>query len=146
MVCLAGCSKLPPDTREEESRQIQELERLWVQDYSTRALDSILARYADDATWMLPGKPQVSGRTAIREALKEFLADPNLALQFESARVEVSRMSDLAFSQGTYTLTRTDSRSRLPAIDKGKYVLTYRKQRDGAWRVVACIYNSDREP
>lgn len=140
---LASCNRLPPDEREAEARVIQNLEQAWARDYTAHALDSIAGRYTDDATWMLPGKPQINGRTAIREELKNFLADPNLAFELQSTRVEVARLGDLAFSQGAYTLVRTDEASQKPVADKGKFVLTYRKQDDGAWRVVACIFNRD---
>jgi uncharacterized protein (TIGR02246 family) len=140
---LAGCNRLPPDARDAEVRVIQNLEQAWAQDYTTHALESVAGRYADDATWMLAGKPQINGRAAIREELKSFLADPNFAFELQSTRVEVSRLGDLAFSQGTYTLMRTDVTTQKPIADKGKFVLTYRKQSDGAWRVVACIFNRD---
>lgn len=89
-----------------------------------------------------PGVPMVTGKTAIREFMKAFLAAPGFSLRFETARVEVSRDAALAFSFGTNTVSFPGPGGSA-LHDKGKYVTVYRKGPDSIWKVVADIGNSD---
>jgi ketosteroid isomerase-like protein len=45
----------------------------------------------------------MKGKDAIRTALKEFIADPNLSLTFTSASGEVAKSGDIAYTQGFFT-------------------------------------------
>jgi ketosteroid isomerase-like protein len=49
----------------------------------------------------------------------------------------------LGYTQGTYTLTITDPKTKKPVTDKGKYVTAYKKQADGTWKAVADMVSSD---
>ncbi len=85
----------------------------------------------------------MKGKEAMRAALKEMLADPNLALSFTATSAEVSKGGDLAYTQGTYTMTMTDPKTKKAVTEKGKYVTVYRKQADGSWKAVEDINNAD---
>jgi len=49
----------------------------------------------------------------------------------------------MVYSQGTYTLTMTNPKTKKPLTDKGKYLTVYTKQADGSWKVAADTFNSD---
>jgi len=87
--------------------------------------------------------PMVKGHEAMRPVLKERLSDPNLDLQFSASTAEVSKAGDLAYTQGTYSLTTTDAKSKKAMTEKGKYVTVYRKGADGSWKAVQDINNAD---
>jgi ketosteroid isomerase-like protein len=56
--------------------------------------------------------PIMTGKDAIRAGLKDFVADPNFSLDLVTAKVEVSSGGDLAYSQGNYTVTGTDAKTK----------------------------------
>ena len=147
LLSLVGCTQAPPppppDTREADAKSIKDGEAAWNKEWSAKDQAAIVAHYADDASVELPNAPIMTGKAAINDGLKEFLADPNMALSFEASKVEVSKGSDLAYTQGTYTMTMTDAKSKKPMTEKGKYVTVYRKQADGSWKAVQDINNAD---
>jgi len=132
-----------PDTHVADLLAIQANESQWNQDYASKDAAKITAHYADDAVLMVPGGPAISGKDAIGKALTQMLADPAMSLRFQAAKTDVARSGDLAFTQGSYTLTVTDQQTKQVINDHGSYVTTYRKQADGTWKAIADIATSE---
>jgi uncharacterized protein (TIGR02246 family) len=118
----------------------------WNQDFKNKDLDKLVSHYAEDAVLMGPGGPAAMGKPAIRTALGQMISDPALSLQFQMRNIAVSRSSDLAYTEGSYTLTVTDPATKKPIHDKGSYVTVYRKQSDGSWKAVSDIATSETAP
>ena len=97
---------------EADVKAIQDSEAQWNQEYAAKDLEKIVAHYADDAILMVSGTPSTSGKEAIRAALKEMVADPALSLQFHATKVEVAKSGDVAYTQGAYTMTVTDPKTK----------------------------------
>jgi uncharacterized protein (TIGR02246 family) len=146
LVLMAGCAPAPPpappDTRAADEKAIRDGDVAWRADWAAKDVEKIVSHYADDAALMIPGIPTMKGTAAIRDGLKAFVADPNLALTFTAATAEVSKAGDLAYTQGTYTLITTDPKTKKPVTEKGKYVTVYRKVGD-TWKAVQDINNAD---
>jgi uncharacterized protein (TIGR02246 family) len=130
------------DARADDVKAVLELERQAREAAEAKDLDRYVSFYADDASLFWPGAPMVTGRAAIREFMRAFLSMPAFSLIFETAKVEVSRAGDLAYSYGTNRVTLVDPAGNRMK-DRGKYLTVYRKQPDGSWKVVADIGNSD---
>ena len=143
---LIACSSQPADTHDADVKAIQAAETQWNQDYAAKDTTKILAHYADDAVLMTPGMPSSHGITAVSTAVKEMVADPALALKFQSSKVEVAKSGDIGYTQGIYTMVMTDPASKQVIHDHGTYVTTYRKQTDGTWKAVADIATSEVPP
>jgi len=145
-IVLAACTPSPagaPDTREADAKAIRDGEAAWNNDWASKDVERIVSHYADDASVEMPNTPIMTGKDAIRNALKPLAGDSNLALTFQPSQVEVAKAGDLAYSRGTYSLTMTDPTSKQPVTEKGKYVTVYRKQPDGSWKAVQDINNPD---
>jgi uncharacterized protein (TIGR02246 family) len=143
---LAGCNEAPapaPDTRAADARAIRTLETSWQQLYATKDVDQIASVYADDASVFMPGAAVINGVEAIKTALKPMVKSKGFSLSFESTDVVVAKSGDLAYSQGTYTMTRTDPKTKKELTEKGKYVTVYKKQATGKWKALADIFNED---
>jgi uncharacterized protein (TIGR02246 family) len=139
---IAGCSEAPPappDTRAADEKAIRDLEVVWNADFKAKDADKILSHYADSATLMAPGEPLAKGKEGIRASLSGMLSDKNLDLSFATATVEVAKAGDLAYSQGSYTMTTTNAKTRRPVNEKGSYVTVYKKQAGGDWKAVEDI-------
>lgn len=144
LMMLAGGALRAADSP--DVKALKDNEAQWNKDFAAKDLEKLVAHYAADAVLMSPGAPTASGKEAIRAVLKEMLADPALSLKFHAARVEVAKSGDMAFTQGSYTMTVTDPSTKRPMNDKGSYVTVYKKQPDGSWKAVSDIASSENSP
>ena len=138
---ITGCDKYGGKRHEKVDaaaveRQIKEIETAWEGDYRARNVDGIAARYAEDAALANPGAPLAANATSRRDAIAQFVADPNLDMSFASDRVQVAKSGDLAYSRGHFTLRSTDPTTRQPRTDTGNYLTVWQKQADGSWKAV----------
>lgn len=147
LLVLGGCTPAPPPTPVVDTAAIETGiradETAWNKDWSDKDLAKITSHYADDAVVMVPGGPAMKGKTGIQDGLKPFMADPNIKLEFAAQRVEVSKSGDLATTQGAYSMTMTDAKTKKPTIEKGTYVTVYKKQADGTWKAIEDINTPD---
>jgi uncharacterized protein (TIGR02246 family) len=143
-----SCNQAPKsaENRDSDVQALKDNEAQWNKDYEAKELDKVVGHYADDAVLMAPGTAPSVGKDAIRAGLKRMLSDPALSLKFEAARVEVANDGDMAYTQGSYTLTMTDPATKKPFNDKGTYVTVYKKQSDGSWKAVSDIASSETFP
>lgn len=147
-VFVAGCTPATPpapaDTRDADAQAIRQLEANWLQAESSKDADKIATFYADDASLFLADMPVVTGKANIAATYKTFLADKNFSLTWPpSTTVVVSKSGDIAYTEGTYTTTYTDPKTKKVMQEKGKYVEVYTKQPDGSWKNTADIGNAD---
>ncbi len=133
----------PPDTHDADVQALKDTEAAWVKVIAAKDFEKSVSYYADDASVLMPNAPTINGKDAIRAAFKPFLDDPNFAMTFQGSRFEVAKSADLGYTQGTYTMTMTDPKTKKPVTDKGKYVTVYKKQADGTWKAVADMTSSD---
>ena len=147
MIAAAGCAPAPaPDTRDADVSAVRDSEVAWSKDAGTKDAAKFASYYADDASLLLPNAPMITGKPAILATAQQMFGDPNISLSFQSTRVEASKSGDLVYSQGTYSMTMTDPKSKKPVTDKGKYLTVWRKQADGSWKAVADMVNTDMPP
>lgn len=142
---LSGCSNAPtppPDTRA-DLQAVKDVETAWNKDVASKDPDKWASYFAEDGSGLYPGAGILNGKAAIRAAIAPILADPNFSLTFQSTRAMASKGGDMVYSQGTYTMTMTDPKTKKPMTDKGKYLTVYMKQADGSWKAVSDTFNSD---
>ena len=133
----------PPDTHAPDVQSLKDTEAAWVKVIAAKDFEKFMSYYADDASVLMPNAPAINGKDAIRAAFKPFFDDPNFAMTFQGSRFEVAKSGDLGYTQGTYTTTTTDPKTKKPVTDKGKYLTAYKKQADGSWKAVADMSSSD---
>lgn len=147
LALTAGCAPAPTadtaGTHDSDVQALRDTEAQMARDMPSKNVDKLTGYYADDATLMMPNAPPASGKQPIRTAFQSLMTDPNVALDVHATRVEVGKGGDLGFTQGTYTMTMTDPKTKKPVNDKGKYLTTWKKQADGSWKIVADMINSD---
>jgi uncharacterized protein (TIGR02246 family) len=148
LLILAGCSSAPKpvDTRAKDIESIRAAEIQNVNDWASRDVERIARFWAEDATLMMPGRPAIVGKTAIKAAVQEILADPKFAITLSNNATDVSKSGDIGYTQGAATITMTDPKSKKVITETDKYVTVFKKQADGAWLAVQDINNSDGAP
>jgi uncharacterized protein (TIGR02246 family) len=145
---LAACSTTPApapvaDTRDADLAAIKAVEVAWNKDSASKDADKWASYFTDDGSGLYPGAGILNGRAAIKAYMAPVLADPNFALTFQSTRMEAAKGGDMVYSQGTYSMTVTNQKTKKPVTETGKYLTIYRKQADGSWKAVADTFNSD---
>jgi uncharacterized protein (TIGR02246 family) len=143
---ITGCGQTPANTHDADVKAINDNEAQWNRDYVAKDADLIASHYADDAVLMVPGMAAATGKEAIRTSMQQMMADPAMTLVFKASKVDVAKSGDLAYTQGSYTLTVTDPATHKVINDHGSYVTTYRKKADGKWKAEADIASSEVPP
>jgi uncharacterized protein (TIGR02246 family) len=119
---------------------IQAGEARWGKEYEARDAEAVGAHYAPDAVFMPLDAPPFRGRDALIAAMKKAPADKDYTMVFVPESVDVAARGDLAVSIGSFEQHRS-----LPAkvVKTGTYLVSYRKQPDGAWLVTALCSTLD---
>ena len=95
--------------------------------------------YADDARVLPPNHATVSGREAISALYRSW----GPLQEYELTILALEGRNDLAYVHSAYQITVTPPGAAAPVGDRGKGVEIWRKQRDGSWKVVLDVFNSD---
>ena len=141
MVALAGCQKAV-DTAA-VINEAKQGSRDWATAYNSGDVETIVAKYSDNAVIMPPGAPAAAGRDAIREYLtKDSAAAKAAGVSLAISDGDEAGVSgDLAWHSGGYTVSDASG----AAVDSGSYLETL-QDIDGKWLVIRDIWNSDRAP
>ncbi len=149
-VIVAGCNQAPPppapDTHDADVKAIRDVETAWNQSFASKDLDKMVSFFSGDASILYSHLPVITGVSAIKDAYKPYFADKNFSLSWVPDKAEVAKSGDLGYTQGAYTMTVTDPKTKKVLTAKGKYVTIYRKQADGSWKVAADISNENAPP
>jgi ketosteroid isomerase-like protein len=95
--------------------------------------------YADDAKLFPPNSPALTGKANIQgfwEGAAKALGVKRVSLN----TVDIEFIGDTAIEQGQYTLELASGE------DKGKFIVVWKRQDDGAWKWYLDIFNSDLAP
>jgi ketosteroid isomerase-like protein len=106
--------------------------------YATRDADSLANLFAEKAWQMPPNAPPLVGREMIRAFWKNALDWGTWEFAFETRDVLASE--SLAVERGRYRLKFVEKPGVPPAMpsleDQGNYVVVWRYEDDGEWRVL----------
>jgi uncharacterized protein (TIGR02246 family) len=136
----AGCSPAERDP-DQDRAGIDSARRLFAAAYSAGDLERSVDVYTPTAVLMPQYQPALMGRSAIRSYLKR--AFEQLSIQLTLSSEEVVFVSDgFAYDSGRYS-ARTAGRSGGSVTeDVGKYLVLWRRQDDGSWKIERDIDNS----
>ena len=80
--------------------------------------------------------PAVIGKDGLRKFIGGFFAAPGLQVSVHVASVDVARSGDIAIDRGTVESTTTDKKGKA-TTNTIEYVLVWKKQADGSWKIIA---------
>src|SRR5580658_1830909 len=106
----------------------------WVQALRTKQLDPILKFYAPDAVFLQPTGERITGSAALRTLFQNIMATFNSDLTLHSQSLETS--GDLAYDSGDFQETLTTIATGAKITSKGSYIMIFKYQSDGGWRIV----------
>ncbi len=122
-----------PDTRAADEATIRNADADFAKAAAAKDLDKCMSLYEDDAVLFTPGSPAVIGKDNIRDVIQRMLG---MQLTINVASVDVARSGDLAMDRGTVQAAVTDNKGKT-TTQTSEYVLVWKKQADGAWKVAA---------
>jgi uncharacterized protein (TIGR02246 family) len=115
----------------------------WSQASTAKDLDKAVSFYAAAAVQFPDKGPAAKGKENIRKNWAPLLAAPGPGLSFQTTTVEIARSGEIAYETGTYNFATADKKGK-STDEKGKYVVVWKKQTDGSWKVVVDIDNPDQ--
>jgi len=96
-----------------------------------RQWKAVSALYASDGVFYPPSESAVKGRPAIEACLEAF--PPVTAFSLRSTKID--GRGDLAYVQGTFTMTVAPSGGAKPSQESGYFLQVLRRQADGTWQI-----------
>jgi uncharacterized protein (TIGR02246 family) len=144
LTLLLACGSAPPaaDSAADQAA-LRAADSAWFTAVNAGDVDGVTALYAEDAVVNVPGAPPARGSAAIRGVLAKDIenASKSGVKLVPGPNVEVGVSGDLGWIWNTFTVT--DKASAI--VDAGKY-LTLAERKDGKWRIIRDIWNSDNSP
>jgi ketosteroid isomerase-like protein len=141
-----GCgTETLKDTRAADEVAIRQQSMAWSNAAQSRNMDKALTFYAPDAIALPDGGPIATSQDAISAEWQPLLSNTDATLSWKTTAVTVAKSSDIAYEYGAYTLDTTGKDGKI-STRTGKYVLVWKKQPDGSWKVAIDTDNSDAPP
>ena len=104
---------------------------------------TLAALYADDAVLMFSNMPAVRGRDAIAKAYSGMASSEKVSAMKLTTQ-EVIGAGDFVIETGTYDMMSQAVKAAKPVHDVGKYLVVWKKQADGSYKILRDIANSDQ--
>ena len=147
LLALTACESkppAPPDTRAADEAAIRTAEAAMIKTFAALDAAGAVGFYTEDVVGMSADSPAIHGRENMRQYFETlFKEKPEFAAS--TAKVEVARSGDLAYSMGTGTMTVKPKKGK-PVQSGVKYVSVWKKQPDGTWKIIVDTLIPDPAP
>lgn len=140
-LALSACSRVPDGAAARAA--IRDADIAFAKATAARGVDGWVDYFADSGVQVIPGR-NVIGKAAIHELMAPSLGDTARTLTWAPTSAEVSASGDLGYTIGRWE--RTGRTKDSTHVSRGSYVTIWRKQTDGAWKVVLDVGNADPAP
>ena len=101
--------------------------------------------YTDDARLLAPSSELLMGRSSIARFWQAGIDAGVDSIELQALDLEIEPTGETACEIGRYAL-RLTSPSGTGVVDRGRYLLVYRHEADGAWRRAAETFNPGDVP
>ena len=132
----AGAEGVPAD-----EASIRALYDRWFAAMESGDVDGLLALVTDDIVIKVPGAPEIVGKAAVEQTLRQFHAGRSERVEFEV--VEVGVDGDLAFARIHERATIREKGGEPIGTFEGTHLTILRRGADGRWRVARDVGSFD---
>ncbi len=144
ILSCAGPQPEPSADPAEVRQAIEAVNAQLAEAFSRGDAAAFAAFYTPDGTLMPPNAEPSAGRQAIEESFgADFSTNPP-SLKLTTADVEVH--GDTAIESGNYSISFMPPGQEEAVEDHGKYLVVWKKQSDGSWKLHWDIWNSNLSP
>ena len=142
-VAQAQAGSRPP-TLEADLAAIAEFNRRYLKAINDEDIDTLSSLTTEDHIMIASGRPPLVGKAANDAAngrvFKQFDIDETWT------PVETVVAGDWAYQRGTFTVAATPKAGGTTTRTSGNFLRIYRRQPDGAWRMIRDMFNSEQPP
>jgi uncharacterized protein (TIGR02246 family) len=121
-----------------QNKEIDTVRAEWVRSLEARQLEPSLALFTDDAAFLNPDGTRMAGKDAIRGLYQQIFATYSGKILLDSKQIGVSGV--LAYDSGAFRETLTTLKSGAKQDVKGSYLMVFRREPDGKWRIVQQVW------
>ena len=144
---LQSCGK------SEESREalaadeaaVRATSKAWSDSAQSKDLDKAVSFYTADAVALPDAAPVARNISELRAEWSHVFGLDGPGLSWRTTAVDIAKAGDMATEYGAYQFVMTD-KSGKPQTISGKYLLVWKKQTDGTWKVFRDTDNHDAPP
>ena len=123
-----------------DTKVLMDAERAFAKATAERGVDGWMEFMAPNAV-ELSAEPLV-GLDQIRAGMGKQFKLPGFKITWEPTKAEFLGKGDVGFAVGRYEVRFTGDDGK-PQVEKGTYLTTWQKQKDGSWKVVSDIGSPD---
>ena len=144
LACLSGCAatRPAPDLRAADLAAIADFNQQYLRAINDGNIEALSALTTEGHMMLAPNRPPLQGKegniAAMRRAFEQFKIDET----WTPVEIEVS--GDWAWQRGTYKVIATPKSGGAGRTSTGNFLRIYRRQADGAWRMIRDMFNSDQ--
>ena len=128
---------------EEDQKAIADLQRRDIDANIAVDTEKLLALRTDDVVYLVPGRPPLVGKDAVRKYLEEIrqqLANWDM-LAYEESWQEVQVVGDFAFEWGTVNIRARQEGEKRESAAVRNVMQVIRRQPDGDWKISRAVWN-----
>jgi uncharacterized protein (TIGR02246 family) len=103
------------------------------------------AVYTADAVVLAPGSPAMKGRAAITELFNGWLSQMTVT-DFSLTTDDLVVAGEYAFETGAFAMNMVLKSGGAAMPDKGKYIVVWKRDSDGSWKIHRDAWNADSAP
>jgi ketosteroid isomerase-like protein len=117
----------------------------WLEAFRAKDLDASVAFLDVNGSMLVPHTPIVTGKKAVKKLIAAGFSLKNYKLWWRPDKAGVARSGELGFTSGKYKVSFRDGSGKT-IFEKGKYLMVWKKQKSGAWKVLFDMNNSSSPP
>ena len=114
----------------------------WLKAYEAKDVDKAVSFFDEQGSMLVPNSPILIGRDAIAKFIARGFTLQDYKITWHPDQAGVAQAGDLGYTSGKYEMSFNDASGRTIS-DKGKYLMVWKKQPEGAWKVLFDTSNSD---
>lgn len=131
----------PQDDPAAKAKALSKLDDEWSAAAGKKDVELVASFYAEDAVAYPPNEPVAVGRSAAKKVWAAYFAEPTFAISWKTTHAEVAKSGELGFTSGTYEASYMEGDKKV--VEKGKYLCNWKLQKDGTWKAVHDMWNTD---
>ena len=136
---LTACAKTEPAKPAVDTAKIADTVKAnaaqLVTDFNAHDAAKAVSQDAPQTVGMFHGAPNINSAAEDLVQTKQQVADPAAHVTVSNESVDVAQAGDMAVWRSTYAFTTTDPKTKKPATENGNWLIIYKPQPDGSWKV-----------
>jgi ketosteroid isomerase-like protein len=130
------------DSKQKAHRKLRAADAAWLKAFRARDIKKAAAFVDSQGSMMAPSASIATGRKAVTKLIAAGFALRDYRLAWHSNKVGVARSGELGYTSGGYKVSFRHASGKM-IFDKGKYLMVWRRQANGEWKVLFDMNNSD---